>query len=91
MVKKKQEALPGMEDMAQIPELDEAATEYAAIRDERMKLTGEEVEKRSELHELMRKHEKMKYSYEGISIERIPGEESIKVKVRKEKSDEEAA
>lgn len=90
MVKGKQKGLPTMEDMGQIPELDEAATEYAAIRDKQMRLTDAQIEQRDKLHKLMRKHAKMKYECEGIILELIPGEESIKVKVYKKKSDEDA-
>lgn len=92
MARKKQEALPGMQDMAQIPELEEAALEYASVRDERIQLTEQEAEFKSRVHELMKKHGKMTYKCEDITIERIPGEETIKVKVKKEtKDDKEAA
>jgi len=89
--RKKQEELPGMENMADIPELEEAALDYAAIRDDRMKLMGEEVEKKTGLLGLMKKHGRKTYTCENITIELVPGEETVKVKVKKEKMHEEAA
>ena len=91
MGRKKQAALPGMEELGDIPEIEEAALDYASIRDERMKLTEKEVELKGALLEAMRKHKRMKYASEDLTIERVSGKETIKVKVKKDKSEEEAA
>ena len=87
--KAKQEDLPGMENR-QIPDLDEAAREYAEGRDERMEMTRKEVELKTNLIEMMHKHKKKTYIYDGIEIELVPEGEKVKVKVRKEKEEAEA-
>lgn len=83
----KSQDLPGMEDRG-IPGLDDAAAEYAAIRDARMDLNKQEIELKSRLKVLMHKHKKTHYAHDGIEIDLIPpdGEESIKVKIAKPKT-----
>lgn len=74
-------SLPGMEDHA-IKALDNAAAEYADIRDQRMDLTRQEVDLKSRTMKLMKRHGKTTYKHNGISIEVVAGDESIKVKVK---------
>jgi hypothetical protein len=76
-----------MEDPA-IEELQEAALAYAAVRDRRQKLTAREAELKQTLLTLMRYHEKQIYSYDGVEIERVSEEETVKVRVRKTEPDE---
>lgn len=86
--KKKQEDLPGMEDR-QLDDLEQAATSYAGIRDQRMELNKEEIELKGTLLTLMKKHGKETYKHDGIEINIVHEEETVKVKVAKEKEEEE--
>lgn len=74
-------SLPGLEDHA-IRALDNAAAEYADIRDQRMALTNQEVDLKSRALKLMKKYGKTTYKHNGVSIEIVAGDESIKVKVK---------
>ena len=78
--------LPGLED-AKIEALQTAAVEYAKIRDKRQKLTTEEVELKGSLLKLMKKHKRDHYEFEGVSIDVITEEETVKVKIRKPEED----
>lgn len=78
---KKQESLPGMEDR-EITELEESAHAYAAVRDERMYLTAEEVELKVKLLALMKKYEKEKYVHAGVEISVVHEQETVKVRIR---------
>jgi len=75
-------SLPGMEDHAIRP-LDHLAADYADIRDQRMELTRQEVDLKARTMKLMKKYGKTKYQHNGILIEIEPGEETIKVRVKK--------
>jgi len=85
--KPREQSLPGMEDR-QISELHDKALQYAEIRDERMRLNGEEVELKTELLGLMKKHKKETYKYNGVEINIVHEEESIRVRVRQKEADE---
>lgn len=74
-------SLPGMEDHA-IRALDNAAAEYADIRDQRMALTTQETDLKSRALKLMKKYGKTTYKHNGVSIEIVAGDESIKVRVK---------
>lgn len=78
--------LPGMENRG-IPELEEAAIEYATIRDERIKLNEREAALKKRVREIMHAHNKTRYEHATveISIEPPDGEEKIKVRVKKAK------
>jgi hypothetical protein len=75
-------SLPGLEDHA-IKPLDHLAADYADIRDQRMDLTRQEVDLKARTLKLMKKYGKTKYQHNGILIEIEPGEETIKVRVKK--------
>lgn len=94
MAKKKalpQTDLPGMEDR-EINDLQFSALEYAKIRDKRMKLSQEEVELKQELLALMKKHHRKTYNYNGVEVNVVTEEETVKVRIHKpEEDDEEAA
>jgi hypothetical protein len=83
----KQSDLPGMEER-HIDDLHKAALDYVAVRDVRMSLTEQEVPAKARVLEMMRKHKKDKYICEGVEIERVPGEETVKVKVHKAAAEE---
>jgi hypothetical protein len=85
--KAKDQDLPGMEDRS-IRALEEVASEYADIRDRRMALLQEEIELKGRAMRLMKKHGKSEYRRDGIEILIVPGEESIKVRVKKVSDDE---
>ena len=78
----KQPSLEGMEDR-QIKELQDAAVSYAEIRDERMDLNRQEVDLKAKLLALMKKHNKETYSYDGVEVNVVHEEETVKVKVKK--------
>ena len=81
--KPRQARLPGTANS--IKELDELGLEYAAIRDERMALTKKEVDLKGRVHQAMRDHKITTYKYGEIEIEIVPGEEDVKVHVKKPK------
>lgn len=85
--KGRQEALPGMESR-KIKALQDAALDYAEIRDQRQALTAQEVELKGKLIDLMHKYDKETYTYQGVTITLIHEEESVRVKVAKQKSEE---
>jgi hypothetical protein len=87
MAKAAQARLPGVEDL-EIEELQEAALSYADIRDQRMALTPQETELKGKLLGLMKKYEKKAYEHDGIRIEVVAEEETVKVRVKKEKEDD---
>jgi len=85
----RQQELPGTEDRAIAP-LEDAAAEYAAIRDQRMALNAEEVGLKAKLLRLMKKYGKQTYHRNGIAIEIVVEEETVKVKIKKAGDDEDA-
>lgn len=81
--------LPGTEDAA-IVEIEKAAEDYEDTRDERMRLTGLEVEKKEKLLEVMDKHEKTEYIFNDHKVEVVeePGTRTVKVKKIGKKKEE---
>jgi hypothetical protein len=75
--------LPGMEDRA-IAVLETLAAEYAELRDERIQLNAQEVVLKQKLLGEMHRLKRSSYRRPGVEIEIEPGEETIKVRVRKE-------
>ena len=87
--REKQADLPEMEDRA-IKPLEEAAVEYAEIRDQRIELNQQEVALKNRVREIMAKHSKIRYAYDGVEIEIVPsGDSVVKVKIAKKKDDAE--
>lgn len=84
MAKAKNQALPGLEDRA-IKPLQDAAIEYADIRDARMKLNQQEVDLKAKVRDLMHKHKKKHYAFDGVEITLEPpdGEEKVRVRIKK--------
>ena len=85
--KGKQADLPGMENR-EVKELNEAALEYAEIRDQRQQLTLQEVGLKAKVLNLMHKWKMSDYVFEGIEIHVVLEEETVKVKVPKKKEPE---
>lgn len=83
----KQQDLPGMSDR-KLKDLHECAEEYAEKRDERQAIGLEEVALKARLLGLLKKHKLDHYEYEGVTIDRIMEEETVKVKIRKAKAEE---
>ena len=73
--------LPGT--VNSIQELDDLGLEYAAIRDERMELSRKEVALKDKVHQCMKEHKLKTYKYGEVEVELIPGEEEVKVRVKK--------
>jgi cation transport regulator ChaB len=86
--KAKQEELPGMEERI-IKDLHECAIEYAEARDRRQEIGREEVELKTRLLALMKKHQKEAYEFQGVRITIVHEEETVKVKITKPKEAEE--
>jgi hypothetical protein len=78
----RQKTFEVMED-AMIKEIEDAAQDYAEVRDNRMKLTLKEAELKEELHAAMKKHKKAKYFRAGIEVEVVSVEETVKVRIAK--------
>ena len=78
--------LPGMED-PEIEELEDAAREYANLRDDRMHLTTEEVKAQATLLGLMKKHKKEVYKHDNVEVRVVIEKEKVKVKIKKDKDD----
>src|SRR5688572_1552149 len=76
------QVLKGMED-SRIKELDDAAQDYADIRDRRNAVEQEEGDLKLKVKGLMHKHHKKEYKYGGITVSLVEGEEDVKVKIRK--------
>lgn len=75
--------LPGMED-AKIAQLEALAEKYAEIRDDRIALNKREVDLKEAPIAAMHEHEKETYRHNGISIELVHEEETVKVKIAKD-------
>lgn len=78
----RQKELSGIERES-IKEIDDAAEAYVTVRDKRMKLTKEEVEKRDGLIEVMRRHRRKVYRDDNASppllVTLKDGKASVKV------------
>ena len=85
----RQDRLPGMAD-AKIQALHNAAMDYADIRDKRQLLTKQEVDLKEKLIGLMHAHKKEVYDYNGVHIELIVEEETVKVRVKSPEDAEKA-
>ncbi|HEY6383450.1 MAG TPA: hypothetical protein VIY07_16810, partial [Pseudolabrys sp.] len=70
-------------DDAALDLLQQAALDYAAIRDQRQKLTARETELKQTLLTLMREQKRITYSFDGVDVERVVEQETVKVRVRK--------
>jgi len=82
----KQADLPGMEDK-HLADLEDAARNYAAVRDSRMALTKQEVDLKDSLLVLMHKHKKQTYKCDDVEIKVVVTEEKVKVRILKDKEE----
>ena len=90
MAKPDQKDLPGME-AREIKDLEEKAHEYLKIRNKRQDLTRREVELKTDLLSLMKKHKRKDYERDGIEIHIIVEQEKVQVKIHDDEEQEEAA
>lgn len=79
----KQESLPGMED-TEITDLEDAARNYASIRDRRMALTKQEVDLNGVLLQALKRHKKEHYHRDGVDIKLIVEKEKVRVRIKSE-------
>jgi hypothetical protein len=79
----RQDVLPGVGDV-KIAAIENAALDYAEIRDERQELTKREVELKDKLLKLMHAKELTEYKRNGISVKVVLESENVKVRVRDE-------
>ena len=77
----RQKDLPGMEDR-KIAALENAAQDYAEIRDQRQGLSQKEVELKGNLLTLMHKLDKTEYHRGNVSISVIVEKEKVKVRIK---------
>jgi hypothetical protein len=77
----RQEVIPGMGD-AKIAAIENAALDYAEIRDERQELSQSEAELKQKLMDLMHKAGKEEYKRNGIHVWIEVKEETVKVRVK---------
>lgn len=75
-----QTELPGMEDR-HIEDIEDAARNYARIRDRRMALTREEHDLKDLLHQVMLRHDKKVYRVAEMEVKIVAKEETVKVKL----------
>jgi len=86
----RQEVIPGIGDQ-KIAAIENAALDYAEIRDERQELTAKEVKLKERLMDLMHNKGLKEYKRGGISVKLVPEGENVKVRVRAEEDLDEAA
>jgi len=79
----RQTSLPGMGDN-KIQAIENAAMDYAEIRDQRQELTTQEIDLKKRLLDLMHKEGKTEYKRDGISVKIVVEEETVKVRVKEE-------
>ena len=85
----RQEVLPGVGDV-KIAAIENAALDYAEIRDQRQELTTQEVDLKKKLLDLMHAKDLQEYKRNGISVKVQMEEETVKVRVRAEEEKDEA-
>jgi hypothetical protein len=78
----RQQRIPGTED-AKIDALEDAAQDYAAKRDQRMQLTIQESDLKMTLLRLMKENKKETYQRDGVEINIVHEEETVRVRIGK--------
>lgn len=89
---KKQSDLPEMEGegvtLPSIPEIDDAADAYIALRDKRIALLAKELAAKEELRNLMHSNKLKRYNYDDRIVELVETTEKVKVKKAKDEDEE---
>src|SRR5215471_3939449 len=83
----RQKIIPGIGD-AKIAAIENAALDYAELRDKRQELTTQEVELKKNLIELMHKKGISEYTRNGISVSLTVAKEKVTVRVKSEDGEE---
>jgi len=76
----RQTDLPGMTDR-KLKDLHEAAYVYADARDARVKATAPEVEAKTKLLELMKKHKLEHYKFDNVAVDLVHEKENVRVRI----------
>lgn len=82
----RQTPLPGIGD-EKIAAIENAALDYAELRDQRQEIGRQEVELKKKLIDLMHKKEMKEYKRNGISVKLTVEEEGVKVRVKESEDD----
>lgn len=80
----KQQLIPGTEPEVH-KDINDAADDYRDVRDQRMQLMKPEALKKATLLAAMQKHKLRRYSYGRVLVEIVPGDETVRVRTKKEK------
>jgi hypothetical protein len=83
----RQAPLPGIGD-TKIAAIENAALDYAELRDSRQELTKQEVDLKGKLLKLMHARNLTEYKRNGISVKVQVEEETVKVRIRAEEDGE---
>jgi hypothetical protein len=75
--------IPGTEDR-EITSLQDAALDYAELRDARIAASAAEVQAKTTLLDLMHSYKRTTYKHDNVFIEIVPEGEKLKVKILKE-------
>ena len=89
MAKERQVELPGLENR-KLKDLHETALTYAEKRDERQALLTEEVDLKQRLLTLLKKYKMDHYEYNGVTVDRVMEEETVRVRIKSKDKDEAA-
>ena len=76
-------ALPGMENIGDVPGLDVSCRRLHEIRDEMAELRASEAEEMQGALNLMRRANRTSYRQHGVELVRVPGEEKLRVRTSK--------
>ena len=76
----RQTELPGMSDR-KLKDLHEAAFVYADARDARVKATAPEVEAKTKLLELMKKHKLEHHKFDNVAVDLVHEKENVRVRI----------
>jgi hypothetical protein len=79
----RQTSIPGIGD-EKIAAIENAALDYAEIRDQRQELTKQEVDLKKKLLDLMHAKKLTEYKRNGISVKVVLEQENVKVRVKSE-------
>jgi hypothetical protein len=82
----RQQVLAGIGD-TKIAAIENAALDYAEIRDQRQELTTQEVDLKKKLLDLMHAKKLTEYKRNGISVKVVLEQENVKVRVKESEDD----
>jgi hypothetical protein len=74
-------------DDRKINDLHEAALAYEDVKQQRMTLTPKEVAAKADVLRLMKKHKKKTYRCNGVEVDLVSEDETVKVRVKSAEAD----